>query len=185
MKEEAPSEEHQNAIHRIQMERGWIVGCYAQIEFMMADTIIRSQRLPEYDHLAKTPVFNVTKRVKRFRELVNSPGPINQDAESLLAVVDRWNASETVRHFLVHGFAIFRWTRAGDMLMTFRLYTPEIDADDPFREMHFRLATMSQVRNEATTNANLAVAAFEALHQRLGWMGPADMPMRGQRHPKT
>ena len=185
MKEEAPSEEHQNAIHRIQMERGWIVGCYAQIEFMMADTIIRSQRLPEYDHLAKTPVFNVTKRVKRFRELVNSPGPINQDAGSLLAVVDRWNASETVRHFLVHGFAIFRWTRAGDMLMTFRLYTPEIDADDPFREMHFRLATMSQVRNEATTNANLAVAAFEALHQRLGWMGPADMPMRGQRHPKT
>ena len=185
MKEGTPAQKHQDAIHQIQLDRGWIVGSYAQVEFMMADTIIRSQKLPEYDHLAKTPVFNVTKRVKRFKELVNSPGPINQDAEPLLAVVERWSASETVRHFLVHGFAIFRWTKVGDMLMTFRLYTPEIDAEEPFREMHFRPATMSQVRNDATTDANFAVAAFEALHQRLGWMGPADMPMRGQRLPET
>lgn len=179
MMDEKPTEEHQNAMHQIQMERGWIVGSYAQVEFMMADTIIRSQKLPEYDHLAKTPVFNVTKRVKRFKELVNSPGPINQDAGPLLKVVERWSASETVRHFLVHGFAIFRWTRSGDMLMTFRLYTPEIDPDDPFREMHFRPATIRQMRHAATADANLAVAAFEALHQRLGWVGPADMPMRG------
>lgn len=172
---------HREAIERYQTLRGWIVGSYSQVEFLMADTIVRAQSIPDYDHLPKTPTFNVTKRVKRFRDLVESPGPISIHAEDLRGVVDRWERTEDIRHFLVHGFATFRWTRSGDMMMTFRRYMPDLDADDPFREMHFRLDTLQAFRDRIGTETNIAVGVFEQMHQTLGWVGPADMPMRGQR----
>lgn len=170
---------HKEAIERFQTLRGWIVGSYAQIEFMMADTIVRSQSLADYEHLPKTATFNVTKRAKRFRQLLESEGAIGQDRVALLDVLNRWEASEEIRHFLVHGFAIFRWTRAGDMLMTFRRYMPDLDETDPFREMHFRLDTLQRLRDQLAEEANQAVGLFEGMHDRLGWKGPADMPMRG------
>lgn len=172
---------HREAIEQIQNMRGWIVGSYSQVEFLMADAIVRSQTIKEYGHLSKAPTFNVTKRVRRFRELINTPGPMSVHAEALGAVVDAWESTEETRHFLVHGFAIFRWTQAGDMMMTFRRYMPELDEADPFREMHFRPETMQRLRDRITEDTSAAVEAFAQMHRTMGWVGPADMPMRGVR----
>lgn len=172
---------HREAIEQIQNLRGWIVGSYSQVEFLMADAIIRSQSIEEYDHLSKAPTFNVTKRVKRFRILINTPGPMSAHADELGAVVDAWESTEDFRHFLVHGFAIFRWTQAGDMMMTFRRYMPELDENDPFREMHFRPETMRNLRDRIVADTHEAVAAFSRMHATMGWVGPADLPMRGLR----
>ena len=172
---------HRDAIDQIQMDRGWIVSSYAQVELLMADAIVQVQNVSEYEHLPKTPPFNVTKRAKRFREIVEMPGPIALDRDLLLNVIDTWEATEEIRHFLVHGFAIFRFTEAGDMAMTFRRYMPDYDPIEPFREMHFRPATLTKIRHETTAAAAVAVAAFAIMHERMGWVGPADHPMRGNK----
>ena len=158
---------HREAIEQFQNLRGWIVGCYSQVEFLMADTIVRAQALPAYDHLPKTPTFNVTKRVRRFRDLIDCPGPISPHAADLRKVVEEWEKAETLRHFLVHGFATFRWTRSGDMMMTFRRYMPDLDIDFDYER-----------RGEVIDRA---VSVFEQMHRTLGWIGPADGPIRGQR----
>lgn len=170
---------HQAAIHQFQQDRGWIVSGYASVELMMADLIVRSQSLPEYEHFPKTPPFNVTKRLKRFREIISADGPFAPDRTALLQIADVFTASEEVRHFLVHGMARFFWTSGGDMVMSFRRYMPDVFPDDPFREMHFRPAAIARVREEATVNATAAVTAFQALHDRLGWVSLSDTPMRG------
>lgn len=166
-------DEHKQAIIEMQAHRGWIVNSFAQVEFMMADMVVRCRAFPEYAELSETLPYRLDTRVQRFEEIVEAPGPLEEYREELRKIVADFRESEPRRQFLVHGFASFNHTPHGDMAMRFDRYMPSRDEPERVQSMWFRPATLAELRQRATNAASFALDIFVMIHQRHGWVGLA------------
>jgi hypothetical protein len=163
--------DHAAILHSMQQDRGWIVNSYAQVEYLMADTIVRCREFAVYDHLTRTMPYQTSQRATRFARLLEVEGPLSAQRDAFHAVIDHFNEWNERRQFLVHGFATFLWAQNGDAAMRFDRFMPSVEDQFGRRSMVFRPATLSEIRNRTTTEAQLASQTFVELHTRLGWVG--------------
>ena len=163
--------QHVEAINGMIADRGWIVNAFAQVEYLLADTVVRCAALAEYSQVDTSLPYRLDKRVARFAALLPVEGPLAEQRGEFKQVVTDFQAAEERRQFLVHGFASFHFTPKGDMAMRFDRFMPTRDEPSRRRSMWFRPDTLSRIREEASVNATFALQEFVRLHQRLGWVG--------------
>lgn len=164
-------EAHRGAIGAMTADRGWIVNAFAQVEYLLADTVVRCGSLPEYAEANTTLPYRLDQRVTRFADLIALDGPLADQRGAFEQVVVNFQAAEERRQFLVHGFASFHFTQAGDMAMRFDRFMPARDDPGRRRSMWFRPATLAAIRAEASSQTEDAIREFIALHERFGWVG--------------
>ncbi len=164
-------DEHKRAIDRMMSDRGGIVNSFAQVAYLLADTVVRCADLAAYDKADTTLPYRLDQRVARFAALLPLPGPLNDQRDSFERVVSDFREAEERRQFLVHGFASFHFTRSGDMAMRFDRFMPSRDEPARRRSMWFRPKTLSDIRTMTSERTSFALAEFIALHTRMGWLG--------------
>jgi hypothetical protein len=162
---------HIAAINSLTNDRGWIVNCYAQVEFLIADLVVRCREFDEYAEFTATLPYKLAGRVRRFSRLLEASGPLDPFRDRLQTMLRNFMDSEERRQFLVHGFATFEWNRQGDMGMSFVRFMPE--PDDPFckRTMMFRPATLTDIRETLTAQTTDALDLMREIHSRFDWQG--------------
>lgn len=151
------------------MDRGWILNSYAQIEYMMADTVIRSVQFPAYEVITAGLPYRLSKRLDRFNKLIESDGPLDAFRDELRVISADFEATEERRHFLVHGKTTALIDPSDAVFVEFERFTPS--KFDPFRRSKLRLSLpeLAQLRVTANLQADAAMQMFRRLHKHFGW----------------
>jgi len=163
------SEQHKAIIEQMQTDRGWIVNSFAQIEFLLADTIVRCREFPEYAELTAKMPYRLDQRVSRFADMVEADGPLSIERNALRQVVANFRGAEERRQFLVHGFCTFFHTPSGDTAMRFDRFMPAKDDDALKRSMWFRPKTLKEIREQVIAETAFGLDTLRLLHQQFGW----------------
>lgn len=166
-------EHHKAIIDQMQNDRGWIVNSFAQVEFLLADTVVRCRAFGDYAEMAAKIPYRLDQRVTRFEAMIEADGPLSENREALRTVVENFRSAEERRQFLVHGFCAFFHTPAGDTAMRFDRFMPTKDDDSAKKSMWFRPDTLKQIREQVVAETAFALDTFRAVHIRLGWGDPA------------
>lgn len=162
---------HVDAINRMISDRGWIVNAFAQVEYLLADTVVRCSTLDQYREVDTSLPYRLDQRVARFVALLPVAGPLADQRDEFERIVRDFEAAEERRQFLVHGFASFHFTPGGDMAMRFDRFMPARSEPSRRRSMWFRPETLARIKEEASASSTFALNEFVRLHKRLGWVG--------------
>jgi hypothetical protein len=157
-------------IEQMTCDRGWIVNCYAQVEFLIADIIVKSRKFPEYQHLIAGPVpFGINRRSEVIRKLCES-GPLHAHRDTVLPLVDRLLKLEETRHFFTHGFLSVHIERGGKRLgMHLRRYVPPKKGELETRsELLVFPEQMAEERRRWLVYAQTAVELLRKVYDELG-----------------
>lgn len=160
---------HAQIIDQMQRDRGWIVNSFAQIEFLLAGTIVRCREFPAYAELTETMPYRLDKRVDRFAEIVDADGPLSVERTALQKVIADFRGMEERRQFLVHGFCSFFHTPAGNTAMRFDRFMPSKEDDAAKKSMWFKPDILKGIREEVVASTAYALDTFRILHQEFGW----------------
>lgn len=161
---------HKAAISSMTSDRGWIVNAFAQVEYLLADTVVRCGELAIYAGADTSLPYRLDQRVGRFAALLPLPGPLGKQRAQFEQVLANFREAEERRQFLVHGFASFHFTRGGDMAMRFDRFMPARGEPSRRRSMWFRPNTLAEIRRVTSEQTSFALAEFIALHTRMGWV---------------
>jgi hypothetical protein len=156
-------------ISQMMEDRGWIMNCFAQIEFLAADIAVKARRFAEYAELLARPVdFGIGNRVKRLRQLCEF-GPLAAHAEVILPLMDRVLELEETRHFFTHGFMSIHIQKDGKAMgMHLRRYVQPKKGELESRAELFVLPDqMSDARNRWTVFAQTALGIFRDVYAAL------------------
>lgn len=154
--------------------RGWIINSYAQVEYLMADTVMRCRSMPEYSHLPQTVPYLPSKRAPRLQQMINAGGPlVGSDPTALQGVVDRFLEAEHHRHMLVHGFlSVECVTPLNIILYRFRKLEPTAGDDENVAMLLLEHEELMELERAAARDGQTAVGVFQEIHERLGWKAP-------------
>jgi hypothetical protein len=152
-----------------QRARGWIVNSYAQFEHLLLVLVVRAKASPEYAAL-RFP-YRTDKRITEVRRLCAMQGPLEAFSVQLTDLLDRFEAFESPRLLLVHGFCAVSIDGAGNMSFNFKRY--RLTKDDPteLEERTFTLSDLQIERNAFVQFAREAVDLFVEIYGVMGWEG--------------
>jgi hypothetical protein len=102
--------------------RGAIITSYAQVENLLADIVLRSRLLPEYNALPKGLPYKLSTRIARVRQLVGMPGPLTKYKDEFTMIADELKRFEEIRHFMAHGLLIVRHRDDGTASLIYRMF---------------------------------------------------------------
>jgi hypothetical protein len=114
-------------LHEAQCHRGWFVGAFAQIEFILGDIIALSLQLPAYTDLKKTLPHSVTQRIARVRAIIGVVGVFQQFADSLEKFLVYFESVIEMRNQLVHGYCTVHHDAEGNFRLEFRKWHRDED----------------------------------------------------------
>ena len=157
-------------IHRGMRSRGWIINSYAQVEYMLADAVLRCRSLPAYQHLPATVPYQPSSRGPRFQAVLDAEGPIAEDRDDLQAVLDTFTAAANRRHILVHGFCSVRVQMPVRVpLFHFIKLEPQPGKDDAVQTLILTIEDLEAIGEATSADATRALTVFQRLHRRMGW----------------
>ena len=87
---------------RVLILRGAILWSYSHIEQKLTDVVIRCSHSPQYRDLREKPPFNSGARVAYLRKVLETDGPLSKYAPLGNAILDRYEASRTIRNRMAH-----------------------------------------------------------------------------------
>lgn len=93
-----------DAIEEVVKARGWCVAGYSQVEFILADFVVKVGQIPEYGALAAPFPMNFSTRLARVRSIAEKAGPMSRFSSGLASLTDAIEGWEQLRHFLTHGW---------------------------------------------------------------------------------
>lgn len=171
--------------------RGWCIGGYAQVEFIMADFAVKVGRLAGYEDLATPFPMNFATRLKRVRSIADRQGVLSPYAEPLRSLADAIESWEQQRHFFTHGWMDVLVSRPSDTI-TFRLrrFTPTKADDAAVTLMDFTLADIESAGTQLANLADMALKLFDDIYAEHGLESSArsDQPEatrpRSEREPR-
>ena len=114
----------QRTLEGCQLHRGWIVGAYSQVEFLLGDLSLRAYELPAYAALKKPISMGVDNRMKDLRAVLALDGPMTPYRGLLETLLARLTRLERLRHFLSHGMLKYELAPEGVEFVCFRRYLP-------------------------------------------------------------
>ena len=161
-------------IEEAQRLRGWLANSYAQIEYILGDLIVRSLKMPEYEHLGNTLPHDAPRRIKRARNIIEAGGWIDMFSQELNEILDNFEKKHETRNLLAHGFCEFLYTPDGDAGMRFSKWHRQPDRQDARLQKTFRLNDLQREQTELTALASKAVELFFRIHDDLGLVGTKD-----------
>ncbi|WP_426018431.1 hypothetical protein [Brevundimonas sp. DWR2-3-1b1] len=82
--------------------RSSILWSYSHVEQKLTDLVIRCSSEAEYRDIAEKPPFSSSARVKYLRKVLAAPGPLHRFQSFGTAILDRYDASRTVRNRMAH-----------------------------------------------------------------------------------
>lgn len=162
----------QEQLEDAQRLRGWIVNSFAQVEFLLGDLILRCREFPAYEEHTRTLPHGASDRIARVRTILNRSGPLDPDANDILAILDHLAAQQDTRNLLVHGFATALHTSSEEMGFHFQKFHRQPGRHDARLIRTFTLDGLRREREDQTAFAEAAVGRFQAMHRRMGWEGP-------------
>jgi hypothetical protein len=134
--------------------RGPYLTSYAQCEFLLADLSVKVDNRFRYA---------LDRRINAAKAMAEGSGPLNVYADEFLPLIENIGAWSERRHWLAHGFLIFRKDSvSGGYLFEFRRYVQQEDG-------HVLLqwfATVDDLQN-AVDAINRYCSAFVALCGRI------------------
>jgi hypothetical protein len=150
--------------------RGWITNSYAQVEFLLADIIVKCRQFRENEDLNNLQLpFGIDGRVNRIRDLCTRL-PLNAHADNLLPLLDRLMELEDARHFFTHGFMSVHIEKGtGRVGMHLRRYVqPKRHSRETRAEMFVLPEQMSDGKTRWVIFAQTAVETFRRIYEQLG-----------------
>jgi hypothetical protein len=93
--------------------RGRYLTSYAQCEFLLADLSVKVDNRFRYA---------LEKRINAAKVMAEASGPLNAYADEFVPLIENITAWSERRHWLAHGFLIFKKGRQGGHLFEFRRY---------------------------------------------------------------
>lgn len=161
--------------------RGWIVNSFAQVEYLLGDLILRCRAYPEYEAQTRSLPHGATDRIVRVRKIVDKAGPLANDRDELVAVLQHLEDQQDTRNLLVHGFASVLHTPAGELSFHFQKFHRHPDRIDARLVRTFSLDQLRSERERQAAFAEVAVDLFQRIHNRQGWEGPMSDQFFGDR----
>jgi hypothetical protein len=165
-----PPEHITSAIDDGQRLRGWILNGYAQVEYLLGDIIRLANQMPSYEPCHDRLPHRVEKRIATVRKLLEIEGFFSGYQDEILWIIDAFEASQSTRHFLAHGFCTVFHTPTGDFGLEFRKWHRDGNSDQELRRM-FRLIDLEYERAQFTHVAERALALSHNMHGALGLIG--------------
>jgi hypothetical protein len=159
-------------IDQMMNQRAWIMNGYSQLEFLLADLIVKARRFDEYADLNKLQLpFGIDNRIDRVRQLL-AFGPFHSFIDEVSPLMDRLLELEDTRHFFTHGFVQVHITKNGKELgLFFRRYTQPKKGDngrEGYVEMMVRPKEMAAAEARWKEFSQAAVQVFARLYIQLG-----------------
>ena len=165
-----PPEHIMSAVEDGQRLRGWILNGYAQVEYLLGDIIRLANDMPEYEACHARLPHRVEKRIAKVREILRNKGFFLEHEVEILWTIDAFEASQSTRHFLAHGFCTVYHTPTGDFGLEFRKWHRDGDKDSELKKT-FRLVDLEYERAQFTHVAERALALSQSIHAELGLVG--------------
>lgn len=157
------------AIEESAEHRGYIINSFAQVEFLLADFVVKCRRFAEYEELTRTLPYGVDKRVARVRRICAIQGaPVSPYADDIVPLLDRLRELEELRHFLSHGFCTFHFTPAGDIGSMFRRFVPTKENPLNVSSVTLRPHQLAEARARWIAFAEEALGTFRRVYDELG-----------------
>ena len=119
-----PDPNHLKILDDHARNRGWIVGCYAQIEFILGHFVVECRRFPEYVHLTERLPYSLDTRVQKVSAILLTPGPLSHWNEAFSPLIDALQHFEELRHFLSHGLSELFVTPSYESQIRIRRFVP-------------------------------------------------------------
>jgi len=102
--------------------RGAIITSYAQVEYLLADIVLRCQPMAEYSTLPQTFPYKLETRIARVRDIVGMSGPLQKYKDEFEKVITELLKFEELRHFMAHGLLHVRASCVGDHILIYRMH---------------------------------------------------------------
>lgn len=156
-------------IHDVIEARGWCIGGFAQVEFIMADFVLKAAQLPGYEDVATPFPFVFDSRLKRLRTIAERDGVLQPYSEGILAVAEAIEGWAQERHFFTHGLMDVI-VDAGTKSVAFRLkrFMPEKGGVPTLGQMDFTLAELRSAGEQLSALAQQALKMFDDLYSEHG-----------------
>lgn len=87
---------------RVLILRSAILWSYSHVEQRLADIMIRCSHCEAYQHVAETPPFTQSRRVRFLRDVLALPGPLADWRSIGVAILDRYEAGRAIRNRMAH-----------------------------------------------------------------------------------
>jgi hypothetical protein len=155
-----------SAIEAAIQARGWCIGGYAQVEFIMADFVVKASALPGYQDLGVKFPYNFDARVKRLREFADREGVLKSYSEPLRQLAEAISSWEETRHFLTHGWMEIRAKTTVDPqpTFTFSRFMPRSGNDRFLGQIDMTLEDLQTTGDQISTLADEALKMFDDIY---------------------
>lgn len=151
--------------------RGTIINCYAQIEFLLGDLIIRCRDFIEYGPAKNAFTHSASKRVNRMRSILECSGSLDPFREQISEVLDRFEQEHETRNVLVHGYCEFIFDSTGSGFFRFQKWHYEEGKDDAILTRVFLGYQLEEQYDKSVNMADDAIKLFVSIHNHFGWVG--------------
>ena len=125
MDQAEPSAEVKEAVRHAARIRGEIITSFAQIEFVLADIVVKCASRAEYKNVVARFPYKVESRISAVTALVNAPGPLQKYKDEIVRVIDHLLSYSELRDFMAHGLVMLTPTVDKDPRLEYRMYRPQ------------------------------------------------------------
>ncbi len=101
---ECVTDDIQRMVEQAVLIRGFIVTSYAAVEMLLGDLIVRCGQYPEYAGMCDLPG-KLNRRASKAKALFTAPGPLQPYRDQSVALIDRLQDFEDLRHLMAHSHA--------------------------------------------------------------------------------
>ena len=145
--------------------RGWCIGGYAQVEYILADFVFKVSKLPAYAEFRDPPPHRFESRLKRVRAIADAAGPLSKYREGLVlltSAIERW---EELRHFLTHGWLDVTLKKPeGVLILKLRRFRPEKGNPWAVQAIAFSRTELETTGSDISDLAEQALLMFDDIY---------------------
>jgi hypothetical protein len=158
-------------IHQMMENRGWLINTYCQVEFLLADLIVKCRKFEGYSDLSKLQLpFGLNNRIQRVRDLA-AADPLLKYREQLEALFSGLLEKEEVRHFFAHGYSVINITTDGKEVGLYvkRYLQPKKGEGEKLSDLMVTPAELEEAQVKWSKYGEDANALFKAIYADLGF----------------
>lgn len=156
-------------IEEVVKARGWCVAGYSQVEFILADFVVKVSQIPEYAALAAPFPMNFSTRLARVRSIANKAGPISCFGSQLVSLTDAIEGWEQLRHFLTHGWMDVTVQKPENSItFRFRRWQPTKAEKTRVTMITCTLGQLQECGRELSLLADTAIQMFDDIYREFG-----------------
>lgn len=156
-------------LDEFQRMRGWIVNSFAQVEYILADLVVRCRQFPEYQSLTGEFPYRVETRIAVVRKILKLDGPLSQDRVPLDTQLTEFESMIDLRNLIVHGLATFVHDANRDWAMVFQLWRPHRNNAFTTTSETFSPDALKSIVEYSQEFAAATLEVIRTIHRRHGW----------------